>query len=227
MTLQGITEDEIANYLVHTPGFFERNAQLLASIQLTSPHGQRAVSLQERQMEMLRDKIRGLEKRIIEMIRHSQENEAIADRLHRWVRAVMLAHDDRMLPDTLVETLRHEFLIPQAAVRIWSTPEQALRAELADLPAAQAVSDDARSFAASLGQPYCGLNSGFEAGKWLEDGAHITSLALIPLHHGGHCYGLLVLGSPDATRYTADMGVDFLLQVGDIASAAMARLLTA
>ena len=93
MTLQGITEDEIANYLVHTPGFFERNAQLLASIQLTSPHGQRAVSLQERQMEMLRDKIRGLEKRIMEMIRHSQENEAIADRLHRWVRAVMLAHD--------------------------------------------------------------------------------------------------------------------------------------
>ena len=39
--------------------------------------------------------------------------------------------------------------------------------------------------------------------------------------------GLLVLGSPDATRYTADMGVDFLLQVGDIASAALARLLSA
>ena len=33
-----------------------------------------------------------------------------------------------------------------------------------------------------------------------------------------------MLGSPDATRYTADMGVDFLLQVGDIASAALARL---
>ena len=59
------------------------------------------------------------------------------------------------------------------------------------------------------------------------DSAHITSLALIPLHHSGACYGLLVLGSPDATRYTADMGVDFLLQVGDIASAALARLLSA
>jgi uncharacterized protein YigA (DUF484 family) len=34
-----------------------------------------------------------------------------------------------------------------------------------------------------------------------------------------------VLGSPDPTRYTADMGVDFLQQVGDIASAALARLL--
>ena len=70
------------------------------------------------------------------------------------------------------------------------------------------------------------MPSGFEASKWLEDGTHITSLALIPLHHGGACYGLLVLGSPDATRYTADMGVDFLLQVGDIASAALARLLS-
>ena len=97
MTLQGITEDEIANYLVHTPAFFERNANLLSSIQLTSPHGQRAVSLQERQMEMLRDKIRGLEKRIMEMIRHSQDNEAIADRLQRWVRTVLLAHDNAFL----------------------------------------------------------------------------------------------------------------------------------
>ena len=49
------------NYLANTPGFFERHAELLAAVQLTSPHGQRAVSLQERQMEMLREKIKGLE----------------------------------------------------------------------------------------------------------------------------------------------------------------------
>jgi uncharacterized protein YigA (DUF484 family) len=194
MTLQGITEDEIANYLVHTPGFFERNAQLLASIQLTSPHGQRAVSLQERQMEMLRDRIKGLERRIMDMIRNSQENEAIAERLHRWVRAVLLAYDNATLADVMLDRLRHEFMIPASAVRVW-------------------------------GSPYCGVNAGFEAGKWLDDSAGITSLALIPLRHQGDTFGLLVLGSPDPTRYTADMGVDFLQQVGDIASAALARLL--
>jgi len=225
MTLQGITEDEIVNYLVHTPGFFERNAQVLASIQLTSPHGQRAVSLQERQMEMLRDRIKGLERRIMDMIRNGQENEAIAERLHRWVRAVLLAHDDTALAEVMLERLRHEFLIPQAAVRIWPTASLTLREGLGDLAVAQPVSEDARSFAGSLNVPYCGLNSGFEAGKWLEDSASITSLALIPLHHQGETYGLLVLGSPDPTRYTAEMGVDFLHQVGDIASAALARLL--
>jgi len=41
-----ITEDDIANFLVNTPDFFERHAQLLSSVRFVSPHGQRAVSLQ-------------------------------------------------------------------------------------------------------------------------------------------------------------------------------------
>lgn len=224
MTTQGITEDDIANYLIHTPGFFERQAQLLASIQLTSPHGQRAVSLQERQMEMLRDKIRGLERRIIEMIRHGQENEAIADRLHRWVHTVLLTHNDLALPTVLLEALKDAFLIPQAAVRVWGTDERPLRDGLADLHCTEDVSADVRSFATSLTQPYCGMNSNFEAAKWLEDSHTITSLAMIPLRHDDSCFGLLVLGSPDPTRYTADMGVEFLEQVGQLTSAALARL---
>jgi uncharacterized protein YigA (DUF484 family) len=96
---------------------------------------------------------------------------------------------------------------------------------IGELNVTQPVSDDAKSFTASLSQPYCGVNAGFEAGKWLDDSAGITSLALIPLRHQGESFGLLVLGSPDPTRYTADMGVAFLQQVGDIASAALARLL--
>ena len=223
--LQGITEDDIANYLIHTPGFFERHAPLLAAIQLTSPHGQRAVSLQERQMEMLRDKIKGLERRIMEMIRHSQENEAIAQRLHRWVRAVLLAHDDAELPQVLATELQHEFLIPQVGVRVWGSPDHAIKPALAGLPCAQPVSDDARSFARSLSLPYCGVNAGFEAARWLDDAASVASLALLPLHHDGDVFGLLVLGSPDPTRYTADMGLDFLTQLGEVASAALARLL--
>ena len=224
MTMQGITEDDIANYLIHTPGFFERQAQLLASIQLTSPHGQRAVSLQERQMEMLRDRIKGLERRIIEMIRHGQENEAIAARLHHWVHTVLLAHDDNALPDVLLASLKDEFLIPQAAVRVWSTAERPLRDGLADLACTRDVSDDIKSFANSLTQPYCGINSNFEAAKWLDESHTITSLTMIPLRHDDACFGLLVLGSPAPTRYTAEMGVEFLEQLGDITGAALARL---
>jgi uncharacterized protein YigA (DUF484 family) len=54
------------------------------------------------------------------------------------------------------------------------------------------------------------------------------SLAMIPLRAGsgpGDVFGLLVLGSPDPTRYSADMGTEFLQRIGEIASAGLARLL--
>jgi uncharacterized protein len=222
MSIQGITEDDIANYLANTPGFFERHAELLASIQLTSPHGQRAVSLQERQMEMLREKNKGLEMRLVEMIRHGQENMAIADKLHRWTRSVMLTADPADLPLVMVRELQSHFLIPQAAMRVWGVSEA-----YAQQPFALDVKEDTRSFTTSLTLPYCGLNSGFEPVSWLEDASTVMSLALIPLRHGtaSPAFGLLVLGSPDPTRYASDMGTDFLMRVGELASAGLSRLL--
>jgi uncharacterized protein len=220
--VQGITEADIANYLANTPGFFERQAELLSSIQLTSPHGQRAVSLQERQMEMLRERIKGLERKIVEMLRHGQENLAIADRLQRWTRALFLTAQPGELPTVVVDVLCHEFMIPQAAIRLWGAD-----APFAGAPFAQAVSDDARSFAGSLALPYCGVNAGFEAVSWLADPGSVQSLAMIPLRNGPNdgAFGLLVLGSPDPTRYAADMGTEFLQRIGELSSAALSRLL--
>jgi uncharacterized protein YigA (DUF484 family) len=229
--LGGITEADLAHYLANNPAFFERHAELLASITLTSPHGQRAVSLQERQMEMLRERIKGLELRIVEMIRHGQENLAIADRIHRTTRRLLLTTDAALLPTRLVETLKHEFLIPMAGIRLWD-----LAPAFADEPWARGASEDARTFAASLGQPFCGANHGFEAAGWLHDAAEdgagaalpVASLAMLPLRQGRgdneSCFGLLVLGSPDPTRYAADMGTDFLARIGEVASAALSRL---
>ena len=226
--VQGITETDIANYLAATPGFFERHAALLASVQLQHPHGARAVSLQERQAEMLRDKIKGLELRIVDMIRNGQDNVAIADRLHRWTLAVMrAAGTPAALPEVLLSELRHQFMIPQASLRLWGVAPEHEASEFA-----ASVSPDVKSFASSLSQPYCGVNSGFEAARWLglsESGGIATSLALIPLAqpkaNDGKPFGLLVLGSPDPTRYTAEMGTDFLTRVGEIASAGLAGLL--
>ena len=114
-----ITEDDIANFLVNNPDFFERQAQLLASVQLSSGHGQRAVSLQERQAEMLRDKIKGLEQRILEMLRHGQDNSAIADKMQAWTRQLLLVAQPAELPAVIVRELQQQFLIPQAAIKVW------------------------------------------------------------------------------------------------------------
>ncbi len=219
-----ITEDDIAHYLAANPAFFQRHAEMLASVQLASPHGQRAVSLQERQAEMLREKIKVLELRIMEMIRAGSENMVIADRLQRWARQLLLVRPARELPAAIVAEIRDQFMVPQVALRVWDV-DAAHQGEAY----AQPASDDVRSFAASLGQPYCGVNAGFEAVQWLDEPKAAQSVALIPLRSGaitepGAAFGLLVLASPDAQRFASGMGTDFLERIAELASAALSRL---
>jgi uncharacterized protein YigA (DUF484 family) len=92
------------------------------------------------------------------------------------------------------------------------------------------VSDDAQVFTSSLTEPFCGLNTGFEAVGWLAEPASVTSLALIPLRKntdgaGGPAFGMLVLASMDAQRFHSGMGTDYLARIGDLAGAALSRLL--
>jgi uncharacterized protein len=219
-----ITEDDIANYLANTPDFFARHAQLLAAVQLSSPHGTRAVSLQERQAEMLREKIKALEHRIMDMVRHGNENVIIADRLHRWARNLFQVQSGRALPATIAAEIQNQFMVPQVAIKVWDV-ESRYGGEVF----AEGVSDDAKTFASSLTQPYCGVNSGFEAVNWLEDTAMAMSVALIPLREGsangtGPAFGMLVLSSPDPQRFQSGMGTDFLERIAELASAALSRL---
>lgn len=219
--LPPITEDDIAQFLVNTPDFFDRHAELLAAVQLTSPHSHRAVSLQERQAELLREKIRHLELKAAEMIRHGQENVHIADRLQQWTRSLLLTRAAQDVPAAIVRELRDRFQVPQAAIRVWGvTPEWAEQAF------AQGASADAQAFATSLTQPYCGSNPGLEPVQWLQDPTSAASIALLPLRDvpGAPAFGLLVLASNDAQRFHASMGTDFLERIAELAAAALSRL---
>ena len=174
-----ITEDDIANYLANTPDFFLRHAELLAAVQLTSPHSNRAVSLQERQAEMLREKIKLLEQRIMEMMRNGNDNVILSNKILRWAGSLLQGGDLAQLPQQMASDIEQQFAVPQVGLRLWNVD-----AAYADQPYAQGVSDDLKLFASSLTEPFCGLNTGFESVSWLETPAAITSLALIPLRAG-------------------------------------------
>ncbi len=219
-----ITEDDIADYLANTPDFFERHAELLASVHLTSPHSKRTVSLQERQAEMLREKIRALEHRIMDMIRNGNENVILSDKLLRWARGLFLTQAPGALPEQVVDEIKNQFSVPQVGIKVWDVAPA-----FADAAFAQGVSEDAKVFASSLREPFCGVNSGFEAVNWLAEPSAATSVALLPLRMGAidsmtPAFGLLVLASPDAQRFNSGMATDFLERMAELASAALARL---
>lgn len=217
------TESDIADFLVRNPGFFERHAPLLATVRLFSGYGSRAVSLPERQASLLRGQIKGLESRVAEMIRHGQENTAIARKLQAWTLKLLQTPGNRDLPEAIVQGLIAGFDIPQVALKVWGLDGDFSRETFAD-----GVSAEARAFAESLARPYCGANAGFEAVNWLPEPALATSIALIALRAGAGApvLGLLVLASPDAERFHSEMGVEFLERLGELAGAALSRLQT-
>ncbi len=215
-----MTEQEIVSYLRGNPAFFDRHADALAEIVLVSPHSRRAVSLQERQAELLREKIRAFETRLMELLRHGADNTMLADRLLRWASDLFLEHDAARLPELIADSIQQQFAVPQVALRVWD-----MAPAHGETPWAQGVSEDVRLFAESLREPFCGVNTGFEATAWLAQPEQAVSLALLPLRAlDGASMGLIVLASPDAQRYTSTMGTDFLMRIAEVASAALSRL---
>lgn len=221
MTVQ-LDSNIVAQYLTEHPHFFEEHAGLLGEIRLASPLTGKAVSLQERQMEVMRDKYKALELRLSELMRLAAENEAIANKFHRWTQCLLEAEDVGSMPHAVVSGLQSAFDVPQVTLRLWgAAPDYAGEWFTKD------VSEDAEIFANSLLAPYCGSNRDFEAVRWLDHAASIQSTVILPLRRKGdkHAFGLLIMGSPDPARFTSMMGTDFLVHMGETASTALAWLL--
>ncbi|MFJ1467681.1 DUF484 family protein [Massilia orientalis] len=220
MTAATLDPTAIAQYLLDHPQFFVEHAALLGEVKLSSPLTGRAVSLQERQMEVMRDKYRTLELRMSELVRHAEENAAIANRFHGWTQQLLRTRVPGEIPAAVAEGLVKHFIVPHATLRLWK-----LASEHADTWYTNGVSEDVRLFASSLRAPYCGPNKDFEAVSWLDGADAVRSTVLLPLRANGGAFGLLVLGSPDPERFSATMATDFLVHIGETASTALSSSL--
>jgi uncharacterized protein YigA (DUF484 family) len=218
-----ITEDDIADFLANTPDFFERHAQLLASVHLMSPDNHRSVSLQERQAQMLRDKIRALEMRIMDMIRHGNENMIITEKLQKWACELLQTPAADRVPSAL-KNIESRFQVPQVAVRLWG-----VAGVFTDAAYAQAVADEVKQTVSTYSSPFVGASAGLDPVQWLQEPAQAASVALLPLRltKDQAPFGLLVLASPDAQRFNSGMGTDFLEHLAELCSAAFSALLPA
>jgi len=205
----------VALYLEDHPNFFEDHPDLIASFKLTTALGGRTVSLQERQVEVLREKIRNLELQLVNQSRFAKDNDGIMVKLHEWTLKLLAARSEQPA-ELVLDTLIDCFKVPAASLRVWdsSVALEAKWHEASDL-------DAAKTLAAQQVTPYCGPSAKKTGVDWLSDSAAIQSVALIPLRAPGstESFGLLVLGSPDPARFSADMDTHFLRQIGEIASA--------
>ena len=213
--------EEIAQYLQDNPQFFEEHADLISRMVIPHPHGGRTISITERQMLGLRDKNKLLEGKMGELLQFGEENDTISEKMHRLGVAMIAAVSFQSVLHTLNFHLRDDFAIPHVALRLWGHPENA-----DELPEFADVSEELQVFAETLSQPYCGSTSGFETSSWFGDASsHLRSQALIAMRNGGGTIGMIALGSEEPQRFYDGMGTLYLERLGEMASAALARVL--
>lgn len=193
--------EDVAQYLQDNPQFFEDHADMLAQINLPHPHGGRTISLSERQLLTLRERVKELEKKLQELLAFAKENDALQLQMHRFTCALFGPHDRAALQNLVIQNMRDIFAIPHVALHLWR-----------DVPPTPEV----LTFADQHQQPVCTHHVLHDTLPWFGDAAeHLRSFAYLPLRTQDRTVGMLVLASEDKQRFYPEMGTVFLQRIAE------------
>ncbi len=221
-----IDEASVASYLSATPEFFDRHSQLLAKIRLPDTRsGASTVSLIERQVDVLRERNRQLERKVKDFVDVARENDVLGSRVLAMARRLIAAHDRASMVAAIEAALREDFGAGQSVLVLTASRAPQGVAESRFLRIVPAEAPELRSFDTlfSSGKPRCGqLRDSQREFLFGADASEIGSVALVPL--GGKAgLGLLACGSNDSQRFNPTMSTDFLAHIGELIAAALAR----
>ncbi len=138
----------VAEWLKATPGFFDRHANLLAEIQLKNPHGDRAISLQERQLGVLRQQNQALNQRLSDMLRFGSQNDKTQGLMIAWLKSLLVAKTKAEVDSAITDGLSKVFevesvqLIEQSNDSNYCGPKEGAPDQLKNL-----VADEVKSLA--------------------------------------------------------------------------------
>jgi uncharacterized protein YigA (DUF484 family) len=215
-------DEEIAAWLRAHPDFFQRNPELLASLRLPHASGG-AVSLIERQIEVLREKNHAADARLAELVGIARANEALSAKIHQFTRRLVRAATRREILTQIERGFREEFDTTQTVLLLFNAGS-----DTADLRFVRPVAANDQNLAGfenllSTGKPRCGqIRDSQRDFIFGPDSGSVGSVALVPLA-GDAPMGLLVLGSLNRERFHPGMSTDFLALLGQLISDALAR----
>ncbi|WP_293227560.1 DUF484 family protein [Paludibacterium sp.] len=211
-----VQSDDVLAFLENHPDFLQHHAERFG----LKHNGDRVVvSLVDRQMLELKDRCRQLEARLQQLVRHGENNDQIQIRMHQLALTLLTADTPAALAASLRACFADSFGLDRMALRLWHPGAQAL-AEL------YSAKSEAALLARNLSAPYCGPYVNDEVMSWFPAVPVLQSFSQVALRdEHGEPFGLLVLASDDPDRFTHDMHTHYLVQIGELISAAWRRLL--
>ena len=197
-------EELVAHWLLSTPGFFDRHPHLLMSIDLGSSLDGRVLSLQEKQMNVLRNQNRDLNRRTTEMLRFGVENDKTQNLMVKWLEDLCSKRTKDDVIENITHGLNEMFAVGQVE---YIKPTDIDEIILDNLNKEIIVG----SLPADINFPSIQINE------------EVGSFALVPLHIHTKKLGAILFISKDISKYTLDTGLVYLEQLGRLAAAALSR----
>ena len=214
-------ELQLISLLKEHGDILHRHPELLAELEI--PHrASGATSLIERQVSVLRDKLKLSESHLVELMDIARLNDRLAKSRHRIAINLLGAHDLIDVTSVVLDELKNELKAEFANIKLFSD-----NSELAEKHPGLFVpihAPELNQFSTMLKQkiPVCGRSTAEQNAFLFDDKAkEVTSAAVIPLVAGADL-GLLGLGSSEAGRFQSTMGTEFLTEMGELVSAALA-----
>ncbi len=215
------TDLQLISLLRDNPDILNRHPELIAVLEVTHQSGS-AVSLIERQVEVLRQQIQNQEDRLRELMDVARDNERLAETRHRLAIDLLAAHDVDDVISLVLDTFKTELSADHAVVKLFS--EDADLIEQSSGLFVDVNDESLNAFKTMLQHKntVCGKSTKEQKAYLFDDMAEkIKSVAIIPLVAGANL-GLIGLGADDVQRFKSSMGTDFLSQVGELISASLA-----
>lgn len=213
-------ELQLISLLKEHKDILQSHPELLAELEI--PHQTGAVSLIERQVSVLRDRLKAGDKHLRELMDIARLNDRLASSRHRIAINLLGAHDLVDVTSVVLDELKNELKAEFADIKLLSDNSELVE-QHADLFVATDT-PELKHFSMMFKQksPICGRSSA-EQNTFLfgKQSAEVGSTAIIPLVAGADL-GILGLGSSDDARFQGSMGTEFLSQIGELVSAALA-----
>lgn len=219
-----LDESEVAAYLNAKPDFFARYPDLLETLELAHKAGS-AVSLIEKQVDILRAKNSKIEARLERLLDAARDNEKRADHVHKLARTLVRAPSLAGVIAGLRQCMRDDFGIDEIFVGL--NPKYYKRHDIEGLTPIDADGKIAKGFENFFRTRLieCGPISATKSKLLFAKSEPLPqSAAIVPLEKDKHL-GMLAFGSKDAERFQPRQGKLFLEMTAELVAAAVrARL---
>ncbi len=221
-----LAHEDVADYLRAHSDFFTRYPELVET--LTIPHETgKAVSLLERQVELLRNRNKELDHKLHQLIAVAKENEKVSHRLHALALDVISADRFDESIHVIRRLLHTDFPDTKMIVRLFDVlPDvdvedcEHMKTALLKSKLVRDLFSNRRHGVAFLTKRQIESVFAQEEGK-----KPICSAVALALKRKQRL-GVLFLGSEDADRFQSGMGVLFLGNLGEIISAQLQKFIT-